>query len=262
MASANLPPRTAPRPIGLIANDPASAAIADRLAATGQRVLHLMLAPAAPLTGGPPLEAAATVADIALECTTILIGIEDTALLRTLLLGDADRSGLAADLLPGSLLIDLGMRPPREAQSLLGFVGMRGVSVVDAALVGGADSIRRGSARVLVGGFPDAVDAALPVLGELGCIERTGPLGSAQTSAALMGYVEEAHFEARSDAIGVGAALGLQSQSLSKLFSEAPDAENVARLKRQATFVRRIAKEHDAGDNVIAFRRLSRLETP
>lgn len=258
MASANF--QHSERPIGLISNEPGTGALAMRLAAVGKRVLHLMLAPAERLVPGPRLEAAATVADIALECDTVLIAIEDTNLLRKLLLGDSDRTGLAADLMPGAKLVDLGMRPPREAQSILGLVGMRGISVVDAAVMGGGEAVYRGAANVLVGGYPDAVDSVLPVLIEFGTIERTGPLGSAQTAAALMGYVEAAHVTARSEAISVGTALGLHSQSLTKLFDDSPEPANVIRLERQANFVRRLVEDRDLKDNVIAFRRLGPAE--
>lgn len=257
MASANAPFGPTARPVGFISNDPGTSAIAERLAAAGQRVLHLMLDPAARLAPAPRLEAAATVSDIAIECDTILLAVEDTQLLSKVLLGDADRHGLAHDLRPGGMLIDLGMRPAREAQSLLGFVGMRGVSVVDAAIIGARETVLRGSAKVLIGGFPDAVDAALPLLCELGSIERTGPLGSAQTAAALMGYVEVAHIAARSDALNVGAALGLKPQALSQLFDETPDPDNIIRLQRRADFVRRLVEDRGMPGNVISFRRLS-----
>lgn len=258
MASGTLPDRE--RPIGLIGNDPGCAAVAQRLGATGHRVLHLMLAPAEKLPRGNYLEAAATVADIAIDCDVILLAIEDTAMLRTVLLGDADRPGLAADLMPGSVLIDLGMRPPREVQSVLGLVGMRGVAVVDAALVGANAAVLGGTANVLVGGFPDAVERVLPILGELGRIERTGPLGSAQTAAALMGYVEAAHFEARSEAITVGAALGLKAHTLSQLFHEAPDPSNVIRFEKQAKLARRLSTEGSTTGTVLSFRRLGPAE--
>ena len=257
MASANSLGGANDRPVGFISNDPATAVIAERFAAAGRRVLHLMLHPAVRLAPAARLEAAATVSDIAIECDTILLAVEDTQLLSKVLLGDADRHGLAQDLRPGGMLIDLGMRPAREAQSILGFVGMRGVSVVDAAVIGGRDAVSRGSANVLIGGFPDAVDAALLLLCELGTIERTGPLGSAQTAAALMGYVEVAHFAARSDAISVGTALGLKPQSLSKLFDETPDPDNIIRLQRRADFARRLAEDRGLPGNVISFRRLA-----
>lgn len=257
MARATSPDSPTTRATGFICNDPSTFAIAERLAAAGRRVLHLMLPPAARLGSAPLLEAAATVSDIAIECDTILLAVEDTQLLSKVLLGDADRHGLAHDLRPGGLLIDLGMRPAREAQSLLGFVGMRGVGVVDAAIIGGRETVLRGSAKVLAGGFPDAVDAAVPLLSELGSIERTGPLGSAQTAAALMGYVEVAHIAARSDAISVGTALGLKPQALSQLFEETPDADNIIRLQRRADFVRRLVEDRGMPGNVISFRRLA-----
>lgn len=260
MASADVSGIKDRKPIGLVANEPGSEAIAERLAATGHRVLHLMLAPAQRPASGARLEAAATVSDIAMECDTILLAVEDTALLRHVLFGDADRAGLASDLMPGAALIDLGMRPPREIQSILGLLGMRGVSVIDAALIGGPRALLRGTANVLVGGFPDAVDAAVPVLSELGTIERTGPLGSAQTAAALMGYVEAAHFTARCEAISVGTALGLKSQALTKLFDEAPDPQNVHRFERQASFARRLVDANGQSGNVISFRRLGPVE--
>lgn len=258
MACVNAPFSPTARPVGFISNDKGTTAIAERLAATGQRVIYLMLNPAARLAPAPRMEAAATVSDIAIECDTILLAVEDTQLLSKVLLGDADRHGLAHDLRPGGMLIDLGMRPAREAQSLLGFVGMRGVSVVDAAIIGARETVLRGSAKVLLGGFPDAVDAALPLLSELGNIERTGPLGSAQTAAALMGYVEVAHISARSDAMSVGAALGLQPQALSQLFDDTPDPDNIIRLQRRADFVRQLVEDRGMSGKVISFRRLAR----
>lgn len=249
------------RPLGLISNDPEAVTIAERLAATGHRVIYLAMHPASAAPAkGPFLELAANVADIARECEIVALAIDDMAVVRDILLGDEDRTGLAAELQPGSHLIDFGMRPPREAQSILGLVGMRAISVADAALLGDAASIQQGSAKVLVGGFPDAVDAIVPILSELGTVERTGPLGSAQTAAALMGYVEAAHFAARSEAISVGAQLGIKSASLNRIFNDAPEAENVIRFQQRAEFARRLAQDRDLGGDVIRFRRLRQTE--
>lgn len=260
MASANNPGPLGERPVGLIASDPGAAQIASRLMAAGKRVIALTLDPGVKFAPAANLERAATVCDIGIECQIILLCVEDSATLRKVLLGDQDRGGLMHDLMCGSTLIDFGMRPARESQSVLGILGLRGTGLVDAALIGSSDAILRGTASVLAGGFPDAVDAAMPVLCELGTVERTGPLGSAQTAAALMGYVETAHMTARSEAIGMGAALGLQSQSLTRLFSETPDPDNVTRLENRARFAHRLIEERGLGGNVIAFRRLGPVE--
>jgi len=245
------------RPLGLITNDPAGVLIAKRLAATGHRVICLTLEPAArPVSTSAFLESASNVADIARECDVVAIAIDDMAVLRALLLGDEDRAGLAGELPSGSNLIDFGMRPPREVQSILGLVGMRGIGVIDAAVLGSADALGRGSAKVLAGGFPDAIDAVMPILSELGTVERTGPLGSAQTAAALMGYVEAAHFVARSEAISVGAQLGIKPSSLNRIFNDAPEAENIFRFQQRAEFARRMAEDRGLGGDVITFQRL------
>jgi 3-hydroxyisobutyrate dehydrogenase len=251
------------RPFGLIANEPEAMLIARRLAGAGKRVLHFMLSPAARIGQGPNLEAAATPADIAIGCTTIALAIDDTNLLRDLLIGTPERAGLLADLAPGTVLIDFGIRPPREAQAILGITGMRGVSVVDAALIGGGDALARGTANVLAGGFPDAVDAAIPLLCELGTVERTGPLGSAQTAAALMGYVEAAHFAARTDAMTMGQALGLKTHALSRILDEAPEQPNIIRFQARADLARRMIEERGLNSgNVVAFRRLGPAPAP
>lgn len=259
MSSLHLPRRDA-RPIGLIASDSGASAIARRLAAIGYRVLHLMLPPASPLARGVNLEAAATVADIGIGCDTVLLAIDDMDTLRRALLGDADRQGFAADLAPGSLIIDFSTRPPRELQSILGLVGMRGVSVVDAALIGETAAIERGAGSVLAGGFPEAVDEAMPILGELGAVERTGPLGSAQTAAALMGYVEAAHVSAQTEVINVGATLGLKPDALARLFAGAQGPENIVRLKARADLARSLMDGREHEGKVLAFARSRPVE--
>lgn len=254
MASTELSARSE-RPIGLIATDAAAAAIARRLAAIGRRVLYLMLPPATPLARAPDLEAAATVADIGIGCDTVLLAIDDMDVLRGVLIGDEDRPGIAADLAPGSLIIDFSTRPPRELQSILGIMGMRGVSLVDAAIIGDVSALERGAGNVLAGGFPDAVDLAMPVLGELGSVERTGPLGSAQTAAALMGYVEAAHFSAQTEVLTVGAALGLKPGALARLLSDARGPENIVRLKARAELARSLMDGCEREGKVLSFTR-------
>lgn len=249
------------RPIGLIASDPEALAVARRMAGVGEHVIFYMLGSGARKNLAPNIEAASTPADVALACEIVMLAIDDTRQMRQLMLGTPDRAGLLGDMQPGAIIIDLGIRTPRETQALLGVSGTRGIAVVDVALVGGTAAIEHGAATVLVGGFPDAVDGVEPLLAELGRVERTGPLGSAQTAAALMGYVEAAHFAARTDALTVGRALGLRSSALSHIFDGAPDDTNIVRLQRRAELVHRMAEERGIGTNVIGFNRLNVAES-
>lgn len=251
------------KPFGLIANEADAMAIARRLAATGHRLLHAFLettpktAPKTTgLTGRESLNLeSASLFDIALECEVIAICVDDTKLVREILFGTHDMPGVAADMAPGSVIIDFGIRAQRETQALLGLTGMRGIGVIDAALIGGSDCVLRGTASVLAGGFPDAVETAMPLLCELGQVERTGPLGSAQTAAALMGYVEASHFAACSDALTFGRALGLRVPALSRIFSDRVSEDNILRLTRSTDLVRVLAEEQGAGADVIDLNR-------
>lgn len=260
---------------GLITDDPGGVLLGLRLAAAGHRVLfyHLTtpslpslaqpdLAPPAPtLPGlaqsrlGANIEAAATLADIAIECSVIVLAIDDTTRVRQILFGSPGRAGLIHDMAPGTLVIDTGVRLVRESQALLGILGTRGISLVDAALIGAPEALARGTLTVFTGGFPDAVNEAEPLLSSFGRVERTGPLGSAQTAAALMGYVEAAHVSARSEALAVGSALGLSPEVLTRVLQDAPDTANVVRLTRRADIMRALAKEKGLTAEILAFER-------
>lgn len=239
--------------IGLIGHDPQCALLAHRLAHAGRRVLHYMGPGTAHPLHGPNIESAATPTDIAFACEIVLLAIDETAAVRQLLMGGPDRAGLASELASGSVVIDLGVRPPRETQGLIGILGTRGIGLVDAALIGAHEAIASGTLTVLAGGFPDALDKAEPVLAEFGRVQRTGTLGSAQTAAALMGYVEAAHVAARSQALAMGSALGLAPDTLASVFQDSHDTANIVRLNRRADLVRVLAEERGLGGDVIDF---------
>ena len=240
---------------GLIATDGALAhALAARLAAAKQRVLVYMTAGAPRISAMPGVEAAATPTDIAFECETVLSCVDDSLLFRDLLIGTKERMGFGAEMAPGATLIDLGVRPPRETQALLGVIGQRGVALIDAALIGPLSGLAHGGVTVLAGGFPDAVDTAAPLLGLFGRLERTGPLGSAHTSAALMGYIEAAHAVAHDEAVSVGRALGLSAETLADvLVCPATSADNIIRLGRRTALIRALAAERGVAADVVDF---------
>jgi 3-hydroxyisobutyrate dehydrogenase len=129
----------------------------------------------------------------------------------------------------------------------------RGVSLTDAALIGGQDAVAEGRAKVLVGGEEVATEIATSLLALVGHVERTGPLGSAHAAAALMGYIEAAHAVAREEAVALGAACGLTPDMVARVLSERSPAHglNVVQLARRADLARRIARDRNAGADVI-----------
>lgn len=243
-------------PIGLVANvSDEATAIAGRFVAAGHRVVWLTPTGRTSLTAARGIEHVATAADIGGECEVVLALIDDTDDLRRILFGTSDRAGLGVEMTAGSVLIDLGVRPPRETQSFLGMLGMRGVAVADAAILGSPQTIVEGGATVLTGGFADTLDSIEPSLKILGRIERTGPLGSAHTAAALMGYVEAAHAAAREEALAVGRAFGVLPGALDRVVEGRLDAgqTNVLHLRHRAELARRLAADQGLTADIISF---------
>lgn len=244
------------RPIGIIGADGPGRAVAERIAATGQRVL--LYVSGGIRSGKLPknIEAAATPTDIGFDCEIVFSFVDDSTAFRTLLLGTPERMGLGAEMNPGAVLVDFGARSPRETQALLGVTGMRGVAIVDAAIMGSGDSVASGSAAILVGGYPDAVDTVESVLNLVGRVDRTGLLGSAHTAAALMGYMEAAHRIAHDEALTVGRALGLSSETLARVLDgdgAQPDAANTVTLARRTGLALKLATDRGVSADVIDF---------
>lgn len=240
-------------PIGIIGNDALAVALASRIASAGHRAVIALGAQPPHLKKTPGIEIASTATDVAFECATVVLAIEDSQELRRIVIGTADKIGIGAEMQPGSILIDTGARPPRETQALFGMVGMRGISYVDAALIGWTEHGPGQDALVLTGGFPDAVNAAEVTLALFGKVERTGPLGSAHTAAALMGYMEAAHSVAEAEAQSVGRALGLGHAAMHRVFDRPSVARNVTKLARHTGILRRIAEDRGLNAEVIDF---------
>jgi 3-hydroxyisobutyrate dehydrogenase len=244
------------RPIGIIGSDGPARAAAERVAATGQRVLLYVVGGVGAGKLPKNIEAAATPTDIGFDCDIVFSFINDSLLLRDLLIGTPERLGLGAEMNPGAVLVDFGVRPPRETQALLGITGTRGVAIVDAAVIDNGEALSSGTNSVLIGGYPDSVDLVEPALALLGRVDRTGPLGSAHTSAALMGYMEAAHRVAHDEAMSVGLALGLTSDTLERMLEQTAKRSsdgNIVRLAHRTGLALKLATDRGVSAEVIDF---------
>lgn len=249
------------RPVGIIGSGEFSRLTAERLTAAGQRVLIYTLGDRPEACAGL-MEVAPTLTDIGFDCKIVLAFVEDSLVFRDMLIGTPDKTGLGAELSPGSIIVDFGVRPPRETQALLGVTGQRGIALLDAAIVGSDTGSPTAAAAVLLGGYPDSVDKIEPLLSHVARVERTGALGSAHAAAALIGYMEAAHCVARNEAVAVGKALGLSKETLSRVV-DTPDTEapsNIFKLQQRTGLAARLASDNGITADVIDFTgtRLSR----
>jgi 3-hydroxyisobutyrate dehydrogenase len=240
------------RPIGVIGNDATGWAIAERLAACRMETLFAALHGAPSVDSSEYLRPMSSSPCGVSQCPVVLAAIEDTETFRSVVSGNKF-GDFDLDIADDCVLVDLGARTPRELDALLSTLEPRGIALVDATIIGGGEATAEGRAKVLLGGTHTGVEIAESILSLLGQVERTGPLGSAHAAAALMGYLEAAHAVAREEAIALGAACGLTADMIARVLSERapPHGLNVVQLARRADLARRIARDRNAGADII-----------
>jgi 2-hydroxy-3-oxopropionate reductase len=151
---------------------------------------------------GSPAEAAAG-ADI------VLTSLPGAVELREVLFGDAGVLGAAA----GSLrIVDMSTLTPRVARELHDEVAAGGAVLLDAPVSGGPDAARGGTLTIMIGGGAQDVDAAQPVLEQLGTVYRCGPAGAGQVCKACNQLIVVGTIELVAEALVVAGAAGLDPE--------------------------------------------------
>ena len=125
-----------------------------------------------------------------------------------------DDSVVAADLRPGTLVIDMSSSQPLETLRLGELLEQRGVRLIDAPVSGGVSGAIEGTLTIMVGADDDAdAEAAAPVLGALGGrIFRAGGLGAGHALKALNNFVGASGFAAACEALLVAERYGLDPE--------------------------------------------------
>ncbi len=156
-------------PIGLIGVGLLGTALAERMLAAG----HTLLAYDLDSARVQQFRSAVSPAEIAARCSTIILCLPDSHIVASVVaqLGDNLRSGC--------LLIDATTGDPDDASRLSVELLSRGISYVDAPIVGSSEQVRRGEAVVLIGGAASDVAQAAPVLSAWSTQRfHVGPSGS------------------------------------------------------------------------------------
>ena len=233
------------KPVGIVGLDVLGAAIAHRIAAAGMRTLlwdaDATRRRAAAKAIGPRAEDAGSLTDIGMGCDIVLSTLPAAGFAHAVI-GDRDRPGFAHDLAAGSLVVDMGVALPSDAQRLAALLGRGGIGLVDAPALGTRAQAEAGTLLLPIGGFVDFVEHLRPLLALLGRVERAGPPGRGHALAALVTDARFAQAEAARAALSVGASLGLAAELMPDVAAAAaagpePDDPRLA-------IARRLAAEH------------------
>ena len=125
--------------------------------------------------------------------------------------------GIGAALRAGALLVEMSSSDPSDTLRLAAGLQPSGVRVVDAPVSGGVPRAVIGELAIMVGGAPDDVARAQPVLLVLGDPARqfaTGELGSGHAMKALNNVVAAATTCATAEALVAGKRFGLDPKTM------------------------------------------------
>jgi 3-hydroxyisobutyrate dehydrogenase len=128
-------------------------------------------------------EVAATAADAARTSDVVVTCVSDTPDVEAVVFGD---DGVADGIGPGSLVVDCSTISPSATRVFARRLAERGARLVDAPVSGGSEGAQKGTLSIFVGGDPEDVERARPVLEAMGrTITHLGPVGSGQAVKAV-----------------------------------------------------------------------------
>jgi 3-hydroxyisobutyrate dehydrogenase len=171
--------------------------------------------------------AAGAKADVAITMVT------DGGALEAVVLGP---DGLADGLGSGSLLIDMSTVGPSPARKVAKALEPRGVAFVDAPVSGSVGPAAEGTLAIMVGGDPEAVERARPLLAVLGDPQRTwhvGPVGAGQAAKLVVNLVLGGVMAAVAEGYTLGRVLGLAPDDALEVLEGASVASQTVASKRE-----------------------------
>jgi 3-hydroxyisobutyrate dehydrogenase len=116
---------------------------------------------------------------------------------------------------PGTLVIDSSTIDVESARSVHAELGRRGFRTVDAPVSGGVAAAAAGTLTFMCGGAPEAVEAARPLLEEMGKrIVACGPAGSGQAAKICNNMILGVSMIAVCEAFTLADRLGLDRQAM------------------------------------------------
>jgi len=203
----------------------------DRFAAAGGQV------------AGDPVAAAQAAA-------TVITMLPNGALVADALLNDP---GLARALRPGSVVIDMSSSAPAGTQRLAAQLAERDIHLLDAPVSGGVARALDGTLSIMVGGDGAVLDRVMPLLAAMGqTITHTGAIGTGHAAKALNNFVSAAGLVATCEALHLGAAYGLDPETLVAVLNASTGRNNTTERKA-LPFI--IPETYDAGFSLALMRK-------
>lgn len=159
----------------------------------------------------------------------LLMSLPDSDVVEAVVLGD---DGVLAHARPGQIVVDLSTAAPDSTARIHRLLGERGAAYLDAGISGGAAAAERAALTLMVGGEPDQLDRARPVLDLFSArIFHCGPSGAGHTVKLLNNFLNAIALSATAEVMVAARKAGLDLEVLLAVLN-ASSGVNFATLNR------------------------------
>jgi 3-hydroxyisobutyrate dehydrogenase-like beta-hydroxyacid dehydrogenase len=201
---------TPPPRIGLIGLGMYGGSMARRLVSLGFAVIgHDVAEAAAAEARSAGVVTVETPAQVAEHCDHIVLSLNTSEQVSEVCFGDG---GLIETAGPGAIIVDTTSGAPALTRQIATRLGESEIHYVDSGVsgVGGTVSVEAGTLTMLVGGSPEAVRLAMPVLRLIGKeIVHLGPAGAGHTAKTLNNMLTATGMLATAEVVAIGIKAGL-----------------------------------------------------
>ncbi|MGA7579163.1 MAG: NAD(P)-dependent oxidoreductase [Desulfobaccales bacterium] len=150
---------------------------------------------------------AASPREAALEAEVIITSLSDTPDVEEVVLGS---DGVIQGARPGSVVVDMSTISPDATRRIEQVLRAKGLKMIDAPVSGGSEGAQKGTLAIMVGGEPEDVAKAMPVLKPMGAkITHVGPIGAGQLTKAINQTIVAGVYLAVAEGMVLGLKAGL-----------------------------------------------------
>ena len=161
---------------------------------------------------------AATLSEAARGADAAITMLPDDKAVREVVLAT---DGLASALAPGAVIIDMGTSDPRATVEIGAELAKRGITYVDAPVMGGLVFAKDATLDVMVGGSDEDVARCQPIFAALGRQQfRCGALGAGHALKALANYVNATALINFIEAMSIGRKFGLDTNVMANAMQQ------------------------------------------
>ncbi|SFP54881.1 3-hydroxyisobutyrate dehydrogenase [Variovorax sp. PDC80] len=230
MSNEPSPASTARERVGFIGLGVMGAPMAGHLARAGHAVSVYDLAPGAAqrlAESQPGITARTSLREVAAHSDVIVTMLPNGRVVREVVFAD---DGLLAGWARGSLLLDTSSAEPWITRETAARLAEHGIAMVDAPVSGAAWGAQAAELVFMVGGAPDDVARARPLLDAMGrAVFHLGALGAGHTMKCLNNLITAVTLTATAEGLAIGTRAGLDPAVMTDVLNEATGGSWITR---------------------------------